>query len=110
MRRQNNMLKIDYLPMCCSIMPFGEFGGTLAADHKATNDYKNQPLTLIEDINKVIDYGKERGQAAVICTTNNEQEHINEVLHQMGFKRTPFMSKRMHPNTSVALWWYQLNQ
>jgi len=105
------MLEQAYFPMCCTLRIFGGFGETVNCDHIADHYWDNgyNEVEIREEIDDIIDQARKGRQAAVVCTTNNEQVKTNALLENMGFSRTPFMSKELHPNTKVAFWWKALN-
>jgi hypothetical protein len=84
-----------------------QFGHTYAADHLI----EDSSIEDIEDyIMVMMRSSKAYGDAAVVCTTNNQQVEVNDLLEEMGFSSTPFMKKLMHPETRVKMWWKALHE
>lgn len=66
--------------------------------------------TSKENILALLQRAKYEGFAFVSLTTNDFQCKTNEVLEELGFKSSDWMTKKIHSPTRVKLWWFPLDQ
>jgi len=97
-------LQLDYFPQCCTARVIHSFGGTGTAIFAGDVSQKDIEEALERQINQGVDIGI----AMLTCTTNDEQTNANKALLSKGFKHSKWMSKEVHPETRVRLWWYPL--
>jgi len=100
----------EYFPMCCTLKIVGGFGETFNCDPQAYQDNKFDDAKFREYMHKMFTSLERQGGAALVATTNNEQAETNEALAKFGFHSTPFMKKKLHPDTTVKMWWMSLEE
>jgi hypothetical protein len=98
-------IDVENFPCCCTARVLVDFGESEVSEGGAFRVSKND---MKEEIQREINYYKKQGIAFLSATTNNEQKTANKVLKELGFKCTKWMSKNIHPETKVRLWWLPL--
>lgn len=93
-------------PYCCTGVVMARLGESVAADG---GDFPQDIHRLEGAIIREIDNMRRSGLAFISVTTNSQQPTANEVLKRLGFKYSKWMSKKIHPETRVRLWWMALN-
>ncbi len=99
------MAKIESFPSCCTARVLVDFGESEVADW---GDHEVTTATMKSSIKRQIESWRSYGIAMLTATTNNEQPTANKVLRDLGFKHSKWMSKDIHPETKVRLWWLPL--
>ena len=95
-----------FFPHCCTGSVLVSFGESFTAE----GGFFEQDVERLEaDILNEIRYQKRYGSAFISATTNDEQIAVNKVLLRLGFSHSKWMSKELHPDTKVRLWWLALN-
>ena len=88
-------------PYCCTAKVLVDFGETATSEGGSwLASEENMRIVIKEELQSLWS----EGHALVAATTNNKQKTANKVLRSLGFKRTIWMRKKLHPETLVALW------
>lgn len=87
-------------PNCCTAYCIYNFGGTLTT---AQDNYNPTYDQLYREISDKIDENK--GRYVTLAMTNNSQKVANQVLRDLGFEHTKWMTKDQHPGTKIRFWW-----
>lgn len=94
-------IKITSYDGCCNAYILYDFGGTaLSAGYRGDRDIG---VMRVELARLIRDYGRKM----LTAITNDDQKVANALLRELGFRHSPWMSKRQHPETKVRLWWRQ---
>lgn len=89
-------------PHCCTAKLIVDFGESSIAEG-------GNGLYSLEQIEEYLEkqlhswYNKSLALFTVI--TNNEQKVANKALRNLGFNHSKWISKEIHPETKVRLWW-----
>lgn len=96
---------VETFPACCTARVLHNFGESgVAAGGSHSQDYDSMKTQVEREIQRY----RDDGLAMLTATTNNDQVTANAVLRDLGFKRTKWMKKDLHPETRVCLWWLPL--
>lgn len=96
------MLVKDF-PNCCTLSVIVGLGGSSDANVGRFQDYSERHLHD-ELESKEIRIANE-GHSAAVVTTTTEQKAANKVLRERGYRHSAWMSKELHPETKLRIWW-----
>lgn len=102
------MVSATGFPLCCTAVVLKDFGESVVSGgtHKKPNKVKLKS----EIAAKMEMYSKYGTTACITAITNSEQTVANEVLKELGFRHSPWMSKKAHPETKIRLWWLAVGE
>jgi len=93
-------MRIKQFPGCCTAKICHDFGGSYLSAG-ITSDISKEKIA--DWLNKKIKEFK--GEQCLVIITNKDQEIANAVLLELGFKHSRWMSKKLHPESKIRLWW-----
>lgn len=93
-------MKSQGFPGCCTATILYDFGGTKLSMGDRFGKTKTQIRGYLrKKINELKNYH------CLVIITNNQQDAANEVLEELGFQHSKWMSKVPHPESKIRLWW-----
>lgn len=93
------------LPYCCTGEIFGKMGESAAAQGPMTTPNLEE---LKEEIRELRRTKRDQGYAFVMCTVNDQQPQAIQMLEDLHFQSSDWMTKTYHPETRVKIFWYPL--
>jgi hypothetical protein len=103
-------MKQTGFPGCCSAQLLVSLERAAAV---APNEYYpgvEVGSTSKENILALLQRANHEGFAFVSLTTNDFQYKTNEILVELGFLSSDWMTKKIHSPTRVKLWWFPLDR
>lgn len=100
-------MQTKHIPYCCTgelIVDFGETDVSEGGNKKITvTDCKKYIKDRLESF--VND-----NKAFIMVITNSEQKAACKALSNLGFSKSPWMSKNQHQETKVRIWWKHIQK
>ena len=103
-------------PKCCTALVLGDFQSfryPVKKEGVVTDSYgslhSKEQTKFIENIKKRLEKARVDGYAVVVATVSSDQTDVAEELTSLGFISSGWMKKTRHPETAIALLYFQLN-
>lgn len=96
-------MNITGFPNCCTAQVIFNLGSNMVPNMFS----KDEIRTYIQG---QLPLQKRYGYAVSVVMTMSQQTNANEVLEELGFKHSKWMTKTNHKNTQLRLWWYPLDE
>ncbi|AUX83638.1 hypothetical protein FDJ32_gp09 [Pseudomonas phage NV1] len=100
--------QVDY-PSCCTGDILIGFGKTNTGDGRSQlNRIGMTHMSLANDVAERMRNARYQGIAFLSCAINSDQVIANQVLRELGWKPSKWLSKRNHPETKVRHWLFHV--
>lgn len=97
-------MKVRKFPLCCNAVVISDFSGTDCTE----SDIQINPS--VKEIKEELLFQRKSGMSLVVAILNDQQETARETLIEAGFKCSDEITKAKHPNTTVRLYYYELDK
>lgn len=104
---RGNTVRAYHYPHCCTGLILANLGGSSNEFGGNCSSYKK----LKQDITDWIKWSLSKGnwKQFISVSTTDEQERANEVLKELGFTKSRWITNRKYTGTRLATWIYDLN-
>ena len=93
-------MKSRPFPGCCTASILYDFGGTILSQGEKGNIGAERIRNYLKKKAK-----DATGYDCLVVITNDKQKIANEILEDLGFEHSEWMSKIPHPESKIRLWW-----